>query len=693
MTHDDAAREIERLSNLLREHQHAYYVLNAPRVSDIEYDGLFDRLQDIEREFPDLVRMDSPTQRVGSDIVQALPEVAHTVPVLSLDKAYTIEGLLEWMAKTERNVGEPLSYVLEEKIDGSSIVLYYTDGVLQRAVTRGNGFVGNDVTGNIRTIGAVPLRLTEPVNVAVRGEIYLPKSRFKDINSQMGSLYANPRNLAAGTLRRVKSSEVAHVPLAIFIYEGHFQDTVATHVQVRERLEHLGFRLNERVGHFSETQEDSRIKSMHPEWHIGRFSDIASFLKMEQSARRTMDYDIDGVVAKVNEIPVREVLGYTGHHPRWSIAFKFESPEGLTRITGVEVQVGRTGRVTPVARVEPVRISGSTISNVTLHNQDYIDMLDLSLGDRVAVSRRGDVIPAVERVIEKNEAGHRTWKLPPVCPACGNGLRLVGSHHFCGNDRCPAQIRGRLHFFCARGQMDIENLGPETLDFLVERGFVEDVSDIYSFDFDRLHECPGFGEKKIHLIKEGVEKSKYQPYHVVLRSLGIPEVGQKATELLIEGGFTDIDSLYAVADQDDSAPLVSIHGIGEKIARLLIAELSNSEMRRRIGRLRAAGLNFRVAGGEQAEPADSDLAGQVWCVTGTFEAFKPRDLAKAEIKRRGGRVTTDVTSKTTHLLAGSAAGAKLEKARRRGIAVVDEKEFLRLLKTNAPPGRQSPTPR
>jgi DNA ligase (NAD+) len=676
MNKRDAEKRAASLSGLLREYQHAYYVLSRPLVPDRDYDALFDELVEIEKRFPELAAQDSPTKRVGSDLSQELPEVRHTLPVLSLDKSYTLEELMAWVRKAEINAGEKLSFVCEEKIDGASIVLYYEKGLLRRAVTRGNGLVGNDVTGNVQTIGAVPLRLNESVTMAVRGEIYLAKGLFASINSKMEEPYANPRNLASGTLRRVKSSEAAEIPLSIFCYEGYFQEPFVTHVQTLEKLQGLGFRMNPSVGFFGEDAEI--IRRSHPEWRAGGISDIAAFLEEERARRRALDYEIDGLVIKINEIRARDRLGYTGHHPRWAVAFKFESPEGATVVRAVEVQVGRTGRITPVARVEPVKISGSTIQNVTLHNQEYVDLLELAVGDRVAVSKRGDVIPAVERVLEKNERGNATWKLPGTCPTCGSILEKQGAHHFCPNPSCPDQIKGRLVFFVSRGQMDIEGLGPETLDVLIAEGLVRDIDDIYTFDPDKLLNLPGFGEKKVAALRAGIEKSRQKPFHSVLPSLGVPEIGPKATELLLEAGYTDMDAILAVADKGDPAPFLSIHGIGERTAEILIRELSRKEVRRRIQALRRAGLSFSEV---KSRPGGipRTFAGQTWCVTGSFEAFTPRELAMEEVVKRGGKVSSSVSTKTTHLLAGEKPGSKLDKARALGISVVSESEFLSLL--------------
>jgi DNA ligase (NAD+) len=680
MTRKDAQKRVAELSRLLREYQRAYFVESRPLVSDAEYDRQFDELTGLEAQFPDLVQPDSPTRRVGSDLTQELPEVAHTIPVLSLDKSYTADELSAWIAKTARNAGRELSFVCEEKIDGASMVLYYEKGLLARAVTRGNGLVGNDVTANVKTIGAVPLRLPRPVTVAARGEVFLKRSLFDSINATMEEPYANPRNLASGSLRRVKSSEVAGIPLSIFVYEGHFDHAAGTHRETLEELEDLGFRLNSRTGFFSDGPGTSKVKERHPSWRTGSLEEIVDFIETERRERKDLDYEIDGIVVKVDELAVRESLGYTGHHPRWAIAFKFESPEGATTVRAIEVQVGRTGRVTPVARVEPVKISGATISNVTLHNQEYIDLLELAIGDRVAVSRRGDVIPAVERVLEKNETGAATWKLPSTCPVCRTVLKKQGAHHFCPNESCPDQVRGRLAFFVGRSQMDIEGIGPETIEALVTNGLVRGVEDLYSFDPARLLDIPGFGEKKVAQIRDGIQKSLGKPFHVVFPSLGIPDIGQKVTELLIDAGYRDIDSLLDVAAKGDPAPLLEIHGIGERTAETLIRELGRRRMARRIEKLRAAGVQLREGEGAAAPPGmPQPFAGQTWCVTGTFEHWNPREKAMEEVLLRGGRVGSSVTSKTTHLLVGASPGSKLAKAQKVGAAIVTEQEFLALI--------------
>ncbi|MFA5447904.1 MAG: NAD-dependent DNA ligase LigA [Sphaerochaeta sp.] len=675
----DVKAEIKELGEQLTMLGRAYYLEGRPRVSDSEYDRLFDRLLALEAEYPQLKRADSPTQRVGSDLDTSLAEVAHTIPVLSLDKAYTAAEMLDWIEKTEKRADEAVGIVLEEKIDGISIVLYYEDGVLQRAVTRGNGFVGNDVTANVKTIASVPLSIDTMASVAVRGEIYLPKDSFEAINSTMEIPYANPRNLAAGSIRRNKSREVAKIPLQIFIYEGFWEGQQSTHLEVLSQLSQWGFRLNQNLAYFqsSASQANEELERAGLAGYGGSFSDLGPFIASEIERRQTLGYEIDGLVAKVNSLAVRESLGYTGHHPRWAMAYKFESPQAETTVLDIDVQVGRSGRITPVARLRPVQLAGSTISNVTLHNQDYISMLELGIGDTVEISRRGDVIPAVERVLEKGEDS-TIWKLPTHCPVCSTNVVERGAHTFCPNEHCPAQVRGRIEFFASKGGMDIENYGPETIGTLIDLGVLNDVDDIYRIDYPKvLADQPGFGERKIALIVSGVQASKTRPFETVLVSLGIPELGKKGAQLLIDAGLDSMEKLLAVADTDDVERLVAIKQIGERSARLYIDALNEEAMRRRIAALTEEGL---IMAAEPKEVlADQRFTGQVWCVTGSFEHFNPRSKAMDEVERRGGRTVSSVTTKTTHLLAGTGGGSKLKKAQELGTTIVDEETFISLL--------------
>lgn len=654
-------QEAESLAARLRELQHHYYVLNTPLVSDLEYDRLFDRLVALEAEYPELQDENSPSQRLGSDLSSELPEVRHSIPVLSLDKAYAEAELDAWISKLK--LQGATRFVIEEKLDGSSLVLYYKDGRLERAVTRGNGLIGNDVSANVRTIGSIPLVLPEPRTGPVRGEVFLRKSDFEKINQDQESAYANPRNFAAGSLRRVKSSEVAKVPLRIFVYESFFEGGADSHWENIEDLKRLGFPVNPR----STLLEGDRV-----------LEDLRDYLRKESSQREGLDYEIDGLVLKVDSILLREQLGYTGHHPRWAIAYKFENPQGMSRVLSIDVQIGRTGRATPVARIEPVAISGTMVSNVTLHNQDYIEALELSIGDEVLVSRRGDVIPAIERVLEKSPSAPPVWHMPPDCPSCASLLERIGAHHFCTNFECPDRLMGRLRFFVGRDQMDIDGLGEESLVLLHVAGFLNDIPDIYTLPYEKIVELPGWGEKKLAQLKQGIEDSLGRPYQLVLPSLGIPDLGPKVCELLVQAGYRDVEQLFELVNSGHTEALLAIKGLGEKTVARIEETFRDPSFRRLVDRLKALGLQF-LAEPEEFQEEVGPFKGQVWCVTGSFEHFKPRGKAMEYVKRGGGSVVSDLSSRTTHLLAGSGAGSKLSKAQALKVEVVEEEAFLKIL--------------
>ena len=676
----DVKERMAQLADRLLEAQRAYYVDGRPVMSDLEYDGLFDELVRLERENPQYRSPSSPTLRVGSDLTADFPEVAHTIPVLSLDKAYSADEVVSWMEKTMRNTSSELSFVEEEKIDGISIVLYYEDGLFVRALTRGNGYVGNDVSDNIKTIRAVPLRLTKNVSIAVRGEVYLPKRDFEILKASDPEV-ANPRNMAAGAVRRQKSIEAAAIPLTVFVYEGFWADESQTprdHLSILRALRDLGFRINPHLAVFSSSRARSQelLSSAGLEAAALSFSDLGAYLEEAARRRKDLEYEIDGLVFKVNEIKVRNLLGYTEHHPRWAIAYKFESPQAVSRLTGISVQVGRTGRITPVAELEPVALGGSTIRRASLHNQEYIDSLELAIGDTVSIVKRGDVIPQVEDVIEKNESGNTTYKIDMHCPCCRSELVKDGAHLFCPNPECPEQEIGALSFFASRTQMDIETLGPKTIKQFYEEGLLRKVEDIYSAPYASLIGKKGIGEKTVNAIVESVEQSKKQPFKVVLSSLGINEIGKKSAEILISGGFDSIDKLESASVED----LMKIDGIGEKTASIIVSSFKNQRLLETVEKLRDAGLHFSVDEDEKgSDDVEQSLEGTLWCVTGSFEHFNPRSKAMDEIEKRGGRTGSSVTGKTTHLLAGKGAGSKLQEAMRLGVRIVDEEEFISML--------------
>ncbi|MCR5760872.1 MAG: NAD-dependent DNA ligase LigA [Sphaerochaetaceae bacterium] len=674
---------VQELHDLLSRYQHSYYVTGKAEVSDLEYDRLFDELQSLENKYPELKTPDSPTQRVGSDLSSDFPEVQHSIPVLSLDKAYSVQEVRSFIDKCTKNSStNKLSFVMEEKIDGFSIVLYYRDGLLERAVTRGNGFVGNDVTANVRTIQAVPLRLTKPETLAVRGEVFLPKEDFQRINLTLDEPYANPRNLAAGTIRRIKSSDTARVPLSMFCYEGFWENSTpfADHLEILRHLKDLGFKVDKNISCFCSSREEAqrRLEEASLEGFAGSFEDIEQDIKNRTASRPALAYEIDGLVLKINEIGQRDLMGWTEHHPKWAMAYKFEAPQAEAVVESIDVQVGRTGRITPMARISATELSGSVIRNITLHNQDYVDSLELAVGDTVAISKRGDVIPAVENVTEKNNKGNTTYVMPLTCPVCSSVLVKKGAHTFCSNVHCPAREKGSLDFFCAKKQMDIEGLGTKTLEILYDKNYIRCIQDIFRFDWDALVRdgVDGFGIKKTEAIAKAVQEARKAPFVRVLVSLGIPEFGKKAVELVTGAGFDSMQKLLEASEEQLSA----IDGIGPVTAHLIVSSLHEENMLTLIRDLEGFGLSMSVdrAGEEQKE--EQIFAGQSWCVTGTFEHFKPRDRAMDEIKKRGGTEVSSVSSKTTCLLAGANAGSKLQKAVSLGVRVVGEEEFLRMIK-------------
>ena len=659
----NAKEEIDKLTAELKIYQDKYYKEGLSLVSDSEYDRLTDRLIELEREHPELQHPDSPTKRVGSDLTNDFPEVRHTIPVLSLDKAYSDEAVLSFFSKSIEKEGGALSFAAEEKIDGISMVLYYEKGILRRAVTRGNGEIGNDVTPNIMTMRSVPLSLPKPIDIAVRGEVYLNKTDFERLNSEESDdsrKAANPRNLAAGTVRRQKSSE-------------------ACRVQLRK----LGFRTNPHFAFFASSKKEAeeKLREADLEGEAYSFDEIDAFIKKKTSERKSLPYEIDGLVFKINELDVREKFGYTEHHPRWAIAYKFEAPQAEAKLLDITVQVGRTGRITPVAEITPTKLGGSTIRRATLHNQEYIEELELAIGDTVSISKRGDVIPAVESVIEKNEQGNTTYVLPPVCPCCHTSIVQIGGLQYCPEYSCPDQVKGRIAYFASADEMDIESLGPKTVADLYDAGILRSIEDIYTADYQKASSLPGFGEKSINAIENGVKESLSRPFVTVLSALGVAEIGKKSAEILVRNGFDSIDKILAASDAGDPAVFSSISGFGELTGQRIIDAFRSEHLRKTIEGLRKAGIHLDAAldkAGEE-ESLEQIFSGEVWCITGSFRNFNPRSKALKEIEKRGGRTVSSVTGKTTHLLAGTGGGSKAADAERLGVKIVDEDEFLRMI--------------
>jgi len=671
--------KIEEISKKLLKYQYHYYVLADPLVPDKEYDIIFDQLLDLEQKHPGLALNNSPTKRVGSDLDNKFPEMEHSVSVLSLDKEYTGEGIIKWADKIVSNTGPDTGFVVEEKLDGASIVLYYKKGILETALTRGDGIRGNVVTENVRTIGQVPLILPKKIDIAVRGEIFIKKSEFEKYNKLFENKYSNPRNLAAGSLRNLRSSTVAGVPLNMFAYEGYYEGG-SGHAEILAHLNELKFPVNKNLALFSGDEIFlNKMEEKLPGITTGPVNRIFRYMAERTKKRETLDYEIDGLVVKVNGIKLREELGETSHHPRWAIAYKFDSPEAETTLEDIVIQIGRNGRVSPVAILTPVQIAGSVVSRATLHNQEYIDILELGIGDRVSISKRGDVIPAVEKVIEKAEEEPSIYKIRENCPFCGTEFVKDGAHHFCKNRECPERIKRSLVFFVAKGQMDIDTLGEKTIEFLLEKGFIKNIPDIYSFDYDRLLGEEGFKEKKIENIKNSIKKSLENDFAAVFTSLGFEGIGKVAVADLIKAGFDSFEKIREAATLGDVEIFSEIPGFGDITAQFLIEHFTDTENLKIIDALAEAGL--KVKADEKSEPEEEQIfEGKTWVITGSFENYNPRGRAAEEIEKRGGKVTTSVTSKTTFLLAGEGAGSKLAKAEKLGIQIINEEEFTSLLK-------------
>jgi DNA ligase (NAD+) len=674
----DIEKEIIEIRKKIADADRAYYVESRPIMTDIEFDKLFDRLKKLEEAYPQFKDANSPTSRVGSDIDNELPEMRHTIPVLSLDKCYSSAEAVDWLNKLKGKVNTGIELIVEPKIDGASVVLYYENGKLAHALTRGNGSVGNDITENIKTIRSVPLEISYKEKIAVRGEVYIKKDDFRIFNDKYADgQYSNPRNLASGSIRRQKSKEAALFPLSIFLYEGFPEkNSPASHLENLIFLKGLGFPLNDHIGFFSDNA--GVMKNLPFKNAVGgNLSDIESYIKGFKDIRKGLPYEIDGLVVKINDLKTREELGFTQHHPRWAVAYKFDAPLAQTKVTSIVVQIGRAGRATPVANLEPVELSGSVIARATLHNQDYIDSIEVNEGDTVSISKRGDVIPAVEEVVEKGP-NPSPFRIPQSCPACGKNLERDGAHLFCMNEDCPRRLLGTLQFFVSRGQMDIETLGDKTLEFLFEKGLVKLVPDIYEADYDRLLEFEGFKEKKVNNIKTSVEDSKGRDFITVLSSLGLKDIGNKVSELLVKK-YGTIDAIIEAAGKRNIEDLTSIDGIGESIANSVIEHFTSARVLDMIARLKKSGLKF-VYENDDFAGANQFLKGTKWVITGSFVNFKPRDLAGDLIKKFGGDLGDSVSSKTTFLLCGSDAGGKLEKARSLGVKIVDEESFLKMMK-------------
>ncbi len=656
------AEEIEELRDTLRRHEHLYYVLDQPDISDAEYDGMMRRLQQLETQHPELLAPDSPTQRVGGKPREGFVKVAHSSPMLSLDNALNETEMREFDRRVRDLLkGEKYEYVAELKLDGLSMAAQYRDGRMQQAITRGDGRVGEDVTENARTIRTLPLRTKSSLkSFEVRGEAIMPRRAFEKMNAkqeeQQLPLFANPRNAAAGALRALDPSVTASRQLDYFAYfllvDGKFH--FESHWESLEALKKMGFKVNLHAKKFDGLDE------------------LLDFYRHWEAHRESLPYEIDGLVVKVDLVRQQEALGWTAKAPRWAIAFKFAAQQAETIVEDINVSVGRTGALTPVAFLRAVNIAGVTVTRATLHNEDEIGRLGVEIGDRVLVERSGDVIPKVVRVVKEGK-DRKPFRMPKHCPVCGGEIvREEGeSASRCINTNCPARLKESISHFAARGVMDIDGMGDVLVDQLVSRGLVKSVADIYDLTVGQLLELERMGQKSAEKVIANINRSRKQPLPRVLNGLGIPFVGERTAQILAET-FGRLDDIA----KGDEATLQQAEEVGPKVSQSIQQFFHEPHNRELVERLRNAGLTFTH---EIRKNDRGPLVGKTFVLTGTLPNLA-REEAKARIESAGGKVSGSVSKKTNYVVAGAEAGSKLDKANELGIPVLGEPELLEMLK-------------
>jgi DNA ligase (NAD+) len=666
MTRADALQRLTELREAIHHHDYLYYVEARPEVSDAEYDTLLKELRALEAAFPDLVTPDSPTQRVAGQPIDAFRPVEHRAAMLSLDNAMTPDDLREFEARLKRALpGATMHYVCEPKIDGLGVALLYAQGRFVRGATRGDGRVGEDVTANLRTIRSLPLalkgRLAMLAEVEIRGEVFMPRAEFERLNRTLEdageATFANPRNAAAGAVRQKDPTVSAQRPLDVFLYHLGYAPGLAatTHAEAIDALREAGLKTNARTARCATLEE------------------VLAYCGRLEQDRDALGYDADGVVVKVDSLEQQRRLGSTAHHPRWAIAYKFAARQATTVVQAIDVNVGKTGALTPVAKLTPVPLAGVVISNVSLHNEDEIRRKDIRVSDTVLIERAGDVIPyVVQVVLAKRPPDAAPYAFPDHCPACGGvAFRPEGEAYWrCMNAACPAQLKERLKHFGSRRAMDIEGLGDAVIEQLVDRGEVKNFADLYRLTATRLAELERFAEKSAENLAAAIAGSKGRGLARLLNALGIRLVGERVARLLATR-FGSMERLAAATREE----LAEVHGIGDVIAasvRTFFDESANVAMLRELGDL---GVDLTERGAVVDGP--KPLAGKTFVLTGTLAALT-RDGARERIERLGGRVTGSVTRKTTYVVVGEAAGSKADDARRLGVATLDEAAFLHL---------------
>lgn len=666
MKDDEAKKRIENLRRQIQRHDRLYYVLDNPKISDRDYDLLMRELIELEKQNPSLISQDSPTQRVGGSPLSKFETVNHKIPLLSLDNALNKEELSDFDERARKGLDHTgqVEYVCELKIDGLAVSLIYEKGVFVKGATRGDGMHGEDITENLRTIKAIPLRLDENISIEVRGEVYLPLKEFYKLNEEREKdgepVFANPRNAAAGSLRQLDPKVTAKRPLSMFCYGAVLNRSEIlnpkSQLDILETLKIYGFRINPNVKVCKGIEQ------------------VIKFCDEFEEKREKLDYEIDGIVVKVNDLESQKKLGTTMKSPRWAVAYKFPPQQKETTIESISVQVGRTGALTPVAHLKAVRLGGVTVKNATLHNEDEIARKDIRIGDHVIVQRAGDVIPQVVRVVkEKRDERAKIFHMPKHCPVCGGDVYREADEAAlrCINSSCPAKLKESIRHFASRQAMDIEGIGEALADELVESGLVKDISDLYYLKKSDILKLERKADKSAENILAAIEASKARGLDRVVFALGIINVGRRAAELLAEN-FGDIDSLMNAGDDQ----LTSIEGIGPKIAASITAYFKDKHNHHLVERLRKAGVS--LSSKKLEVRSKGKLAGKTFVFTGTLAGMS-REEAEAKIKALGGKATSSVSKKTDYVVAGTEPGSKYDKARKLGVKILAEQDFYSLL--------------
>ncbi len=671
MNKTDAKERIAQLTTELNAHNHNYYVLSSPTISDYDFDMLLEELMRLEEQFPEFADGNSPTKRVGGDVTKNFETVQHKYPMLSLSNSYSKEEIIDFEARVHKLLEEEVEYTCELKYDGVAIGLTYVNGQLQRAVTRGDGTQGDDVTTNVKTIKSIPLQLTGagyPEEFEIRGEIFLPRSEFDKINKEKEAAgeppLANPRNSASGTLKMQDSAVVASRGLDCFLYS-----ILGENLSLGTQYENL---IKAAEWGFKAPMPDKKYIAK-----CKNIEEIMSFIDYWDNARHDLDFDIDGIVIKVNSYDRQQRLGFTAKSPRWAIAYKFKAEQAVTVLNKITYQVGRTGAITPVANLEPVLLAGTTVKRASLHNADQIEKLDVREGDTVYVEKGGEIIPKIVGVeVAKRPSNTPVTSYITACPECDTALeRKEGeAQHYCPNEYgCPPQIKGKMEHYIGRKAMDIDGLGAETIDQLFEEGLITNIADLYELTADQLLPLERMAEKSVTNLLNGIEASKNIPFQRVLFALGIRYVGETVAKKLAKH-FKNMDALLA-ADMEE---LVAVDEIGDKIAESILQHFEDQRNLDLYHRLKDKGLNFELSEEETAGASDR-LAGYTFVVSGVFHQFS-RDELKAAIEQNGGKNVGSVSSKTSYIVAGENMGpSKLAKAEKLGITIISEEDFIGMI--------------